>query len=824
MTKKSQMLIAAIALIAIAWSNAPRASAAETIVVHAGQTIDTVTPFLSGVCIEDVNHEIYGGLYSQMIFGESFQEPADLPPIVGFETLGGDWKVQDNVVTIDGTDGQKLIANEPKIDDGTVSTDIRFADRQGDNAGLIVRASNAAVGADAFTGYEISVDAGKQIVRLARHEDNYTLLRDAPCQVPVGEWFTLNVALDGSKVDVLVNDKHVLAFDDGDHALKPGNVGLRAWQKSASFRNLHIKTATVEQAIPIRQEGTTRKVSRMWKPSTHGSAQATYSLTTTNPFKGRQSQTMTFTSGEGEVRLSNRSLNGWGMHVEQGKPYEGYAWLRGKAGTHLAVALESKDGSRTYVQQDLTVVGDDWQRIDFNLTPTQTDDAAQLTLKLMQPGTITIGHVFLQPGAWDRYKDLPVRKDVVDALLAQGVNVLRYGGSMANHPEYRWKNMTGPRDRRPMTAGHWYPYSTNGWAIPDFLNLCAAMGIDGVPNLNVNETPADMVDFVEYANGSADTKGGQGRIADGHPAPYRVQRIELGNEERVDEAYADKFIALADAIWKIDPKLVLIVGDFAYHDPITDPNHLTGTSSGVTNMAGHRKILAFAKDRGGEVWFDVHTWSEKPLVADDLAALPSYTDAIDHLADGAKHRVVVFELNANTHDLARGLANAVSVNRMRRDGRHPIVTSANGLQPDGQNDNGWNQGLVFLNPSSVWFQPAAYVTQMQARSRQPILLRADAPHDKDLDVTASRSADGEKLVVEVVNFGDETTLDVTFDGFAPAKPTAHLIQLAGPLDATNTAEAPARVAPLESEPKFESVNGARHLTIPAHSFSVYRFE
>ena len=53
-----------------------------------------------------------------------------------------------------------------------------------------------------------------------------------------------------------------------------------------------------------------------------------------------------------------------------------------------------------------------------------------------------------------------------------------------------------------------------------------------------------------------------------------------------------------------------------------------------------------------------------------------------------------------------------------RDGRVPICTSANGLQPDGQNDNGWDQGLLFLNTSQVWLQPPGYAAQMFSHGRK----------------------------------------------------------------------------------------------------------
>src|SRR5207237_2114276 len=139
--------------------------------------------------------------------------------------------------------------------------------------------------------------------------------------------------------------------------------------------------------------------------------------------------------------------------------------------------------------------------------------------------------------------------------------VLRYGGSMVNCAEYRWKKMIGPRDRRPAYKGTWYPHSSNGWGIIDFLDLCEAAGFLAIPAFCADETPADMADFVAYVNGPRDSEWGKKRTAHGHPAPYRLKYLEVGNEERVDDAYAKRFEAIAEAVWAVDPEIVLIVGD-----------------------------------------------------------------------------------------------------------------------------------------------------------------------------------------------------------------------------------------------------------------------
>jgi hypothetical protein len=80
-----------------------------TIDVHPDQVVGPVSKLLTGSCIEDVNHEIYGGIYSQVIFGESFQEPPIGSGIKNFNALGGRWVVQNDAITIDAGDGPKLV-------------------------------------------------------------------------------------------------------------------------------------------------------------------------------------------------------------------------------------------------------------------------------------------------------------------------------------------------------------------------------------------------------------------------------------------------------------------------------------------------------------------------------------------------------------------------------------------------------------------------------------------------------------------------------------------------------------------------------------------
>jgi hypothetical protein len=799
-----------------------------TIHIDAGKSAGRVSRYLTGACIEDVNHEIYGGLYSQMIFGESFQEPAGASPVRGFRAFGGRWRLQNGEVSVEGGDGPKLVSDRAPFGDGEVGVEVFLADRRPGNAGLIVRVEKPGPGADNFAGYEISLDARANVLRLGRHRHNWELIKDTPCDVPVGRWVSLVVKLTGKTLEVLVEGKPVIKHIDGSRAVLAGTVGLRPWQREAKFRNLWVKTAGATTALPFEPATDAgAEVSGMWRAVRNGTAEGRWSLEAERPFIGTQSQRLTFLRGEGEIGVENRGLNRWGLSLVGGKPYEGYIWLRAEKLTEVSVGLESGDGTRVYAETKLAVPAGDWRRLNFTLTPNATDAAGRFTVKLKRPGSVTVGHVFLQPGEWGRYKGLPLRRDVAEGMIDMGLTALRYGGSMVNAAEYRWKKMIGPRDRRPPYKGEWYPYSTNGWGIIDFLDFCEAAGFLAVPAFNTGETAQDMADFVAYVNGPADSPWGKKRVVDGHPAPYRLKHLEFGNEERVDEKYWERFRAVAQAVWAVDPGMILVVGDFAYGRPITDPDRVTGAASRITNLSTHRKILDLARRHGREVWFDIHIGTEHPDALGELAVVPTYVDALAKLGGGARHKVVIFELNAGNHAQRRALANAIALGALQPLGdRLPVVCSANGLQPNGQNDNGWDQGLLFLDPSRVWLQPPGYVTRLIARSYQPVSVPAEVRGGPGkLKVAAARSEDGKTLVLRVVNAGGSpVTAAFGMEGFTPTRPAAAVEELAGPPDAVNTAREPRRVAPRSSPWRHGLPGAPARYTFPPHSFTVLTFE
>jgi alpha-L-arabinofuranosidase len=570
---------------------------------------------------------------------------------------------------------------------------------------------------------------------------------------------------------------------------------------------------------PASQPG----VSSMWRSLSTGTASGSFALITDVPFQGQQSQRLTFSAGAGELGIENRGLNRWGIHFKAGGDYAGHAYLRGSAATSITFAAEGADGS-VFAEASATLEGAGWQRYDFTLTPSTNSAAGRFALKLKAPGTVDVGYVYLEPGAWGRYHDLPVRKDIADAIVAQHCTVLRYGGSAILAADYRWKNMLGPRPQRPPFKGTWYAQESNGFGIIELLSLAEAAGMLGIPTLNIDEKPADMADFVEYVNGDAATTWGARRVADGHAKPFDIHRIELGNEHLINAAFAKKFDDLAAAIWAKDPSMVLTVGDMSYHHVIGNPDQVTGSEAGLTTLAPYKTILDFAEQHHGKLAIDLHTWTDTPeQVGTEVDAIASFDYWVHGYNPAVSYELNIYELNASHHDVSRALGNALAIGLLEQHGdRVRVVSSANALQADGQNDNGWDQGLVFYDTERSWLQPPGYVTRMLADNFAPTVV-ASVSSNPYLTVTAKRQS--QALLLEVVNSsGSAQAPRIALRGFTPKSTQAQVSVLSGARGDRNDAAQVEQITPQSSSPTVTVTDGSFSYSFAPNSFTVLRLE
>lgn len=768
-----------------------------------------VTPYLYGACIEDVNHEIYGGLYDQKIFGESFEEPIPGPQFESFSIYEGNWSVRNNEIWATSHPGAKLVYNEKEIITGAIETDIKF-NAGGDNAGLLLRVSQPGDGADNFYGYEISLASNGEKIVIGKHKKNFEHIKDIPVKCDPAVWNNLKAVMKDQKIEIFLNGKSVFVFDDDDSDLQTGYPALRVWNSNTVFRNLKLTLDNNIQSLSFKTLPC-KQISYQWDAYEKGDIKADYTLDTKNAYNGSNSQTIEMVSGEGIVGIANSSLNRWGIAVRNGQKFQGRLYLKSNNYKgNVTVALQSEDGKTEYAQQQIEGITGQWNKYSFSLISNTDDKKARFVVFINQPGKVWIDQVTLMTTGEDQFRGLPYRNDIGQAMVNQKLTFLRYGGTMINAPEYRFKKMIGDPDKRPPYQGHWYRYSTNGFGIEDFLKFCEAAGFTAAFAVNIEETPEDMADMVEYLNGPVTSEWGKIRAQNGHPEPYNIKYIGIGNEEvlfhgdRADEYdhYIERFNLLYEAIKSKDSSIKLVCTAWWRPDsPSID------------------RVFK-ALDGKADYW-DYHPWADALTSGKTVESeLKQMKELFLKWNPNTTMKCAIFEENGNTHNMERVLGHVTVQNAVRRMGDFVLTScAANALQPYLQNDNGWDQGQVFFTPSQVWGMPPYYAQQMASENHLPLLVNSELTDESgNLDVTATRSEDGKQVVLHVANTGDRPVVTrLNIKGLKNLK-RVKSITLSGELKARNTPEEPEKFVPVEKEMKG---NANQTYKILPYSYTIF---
>ncbi len=812
-----RLLLSVCLLASLAASRGARGQAPGPLTIHVnpGHVLNHLTPWMTGSCIEDVNHEIYGGLYAQKLYGESFEEPAPSPKFEGWTVYSGNWRLDAQTLSVDAMSGAKIVRNGPDFTDGVVETDVRLQERN-ENAGLIVHTRNAGVGIDSFDGYEVSISARDQNVILGRHHHDWRLLAAAKAVIGTGQWHHLRTVLEGPRIRVYLDRETTprIDFIDQPAPMLSGAVALRTWNSDASFRNVRIQTpqGVIDNAF---KSGPIVAVSGMWDPVATGEATATFAHESEGAFNGVWRQKIEHGPGTGQVGVANRGLNRWGIAVKAGEPLTGRVYLKSNQTIGpVTIALQSADGKSTYASRHIPHVTASWAKYRFDLTPTITDPNARFAIWIDKPGALWIDQAVLTGTGRALFHGLPIRADIAQGLVAEGVTFLRYAGTMVNVPGYRWKSMIGDPDRRPPYAGNWYPYATNGFGIFDFLKFCESAKIESAFAINIEETPQDAVDLVDYLTAPVSNAWGAKRAADGHPAPYRFRYIEIGNEEAIGTDtpaayahYAERFRLLAHAIHGRNPTLKLVCAAWWL------PN------------SPSMKTVFDAVDGDGAAW-DLHVDSDGARAGTGIDRQITQMQALFHQWNSKTTlRAVIFEENGNLHNMQRALGHATTLNTTRRHGDFVLVDCpANCLQPWLQNDNGWDQGQLFFTSDHVWAMPPYYAQQMASRTYLPDRIESVVAGDSpDLDVTATASADGKTLCLSVANVSSKPQLaQIRLDNRFTGISQADVWTLAAEPNAVNAPQGPERIHPTESRMRMTDLIAG--YTFPANSYTIIRWK
>jgi alpha-N-arabinofuranosidase len=288
----------------------------------------------------------------------------------------------------------------------------------------------------------------------------------------------------------------------------------------------------------------------------------------------------------------------FGIGVKQGEEYRFSVWARTVDDAKIAkirvelVDVSSNGERQAFASQELTINSSEWKKYQIILKPGKTFSKSVLRIFLTSREGVDLEHVSLFPvDTWKGHEN-GLRKDLAQALYDMHPGVFRFpGGCIVEGTDlatrYNWKNSVGPVENRPLNENRWqytfthrfYPdyYQSYGLGFYEYFLLCEEIGAEPLPVVSCglacqfqNDDPKahvpvselgsyiqDALDLIEFANGDVTTTWGKLRAEMGHPAPFNLKFIGIGNEQWGPE-YPERLEPFVKAIRKTYPDIKII--------------------------------------------------------------------------------------------------------------------------------------------------------------------------------------------------------------------------------------------------------------------------
>jgi alpha-N-arabinofuranosidase len=521
----------------------------------------------------------------------------------------------------------------------------------------------------------------------------------------------------------------------------------------------------------------------------------------------------------------------WGMALKPNNTYTGS--LYAKADTDigpLAVTLVNDDSGKAVASSSVSGVGTDWKQYTFTLKTgaIQPSSRNHLVITAGHAGTLWLQLVSLFPPT---YHNRPNgnRIDLMEKLAAMHPAFLRMpGGNYLEgdhiNERFEWKKTIGPLVNRPTHRSPWNYQSSDGMGLLEFLGWCEDLHMQPVlavyagyslaqehvnPGADLEPYVQDALDELEYVTGGPDTKWGAERVKDGHPAPFKLTYVEIGNEDWFDRSgsYDERFAQFYKAIKAKYPDLQLIATapvKSVKPDVIDEHYYVRATQN---FQDAHHYDTAAGGSPATQNWDNGHF------------------DKVDR--NGPKIFVGEWATREGfpTPNMGAALGDAAWMTGLERNSDLIVMSSYAPLlvnvDPGGMQ---WETDLIGYNASSSYGSPAYYAQVMFASylGDHTVASQVEGAGAKFF-YSATINSSKKQLYLKLVNASsDAQPVQIAMPGGQPAA-SAKLVRLSAPdTQTTNSITDPTRVVPLESA--IHNVSGNFSVTLPAYSIQVLQVD
>lgn len=513
-----------------------------------------------------------------------------------------------------------------------------------------------------------------------------------------------------------------------------------------------------------------------------------------------------------------------GVPVEEGMQYDFSVWMRNPGDYTGGITVAITDRSANPLSESFTIApAGEWQKFEHTFTSQATADAC-LTVTMEGTGSIDIDMASLMPrerfGA--EWPGGGLRTDLVETLRALNPRFLRFPGgcvaegSYVRANVYNWKDTVGPVEQRRENFNTWGYMQSYGIGFFEYFCLAEALGAEPLPvvhagllcqarevreaPLTLEETRAygqDILDLIEFATGDATTEWGGLRAQMGHPEPFRLNYLAIGNENW-DNIYFDRYAILSEMVKASYPEITCIVAA----GPVAE---------GALPQHSWQQIRSrFAEDLVDEHYYMDSDWFLRNTGRYDR--YPRTTQVF--LGEYAAHEPVIGGRRPN--NLYSALCEAAYMTAIERNSDLvQIACYAPLMAREGMFQ--WTPDLIWFNAREVLLTPNYYVQQMFAATVGDHVVESTL-EGENLYHVVTRTED--KLYVKVVSLSEsETPLTLTLAGVPDG--TAETVQLTGEKRMQNALTAPDRIAPVTGGCTISG--GVAECVLPAYSVTIFTF-
>lgn len=507
----------------------------------------------------------------------------------------------------------------------------------------------------------------------------------------------------------------------------------------------------------------------------------------------------------------------WGMNIEEGESYHVVLWVRSTGPVNLSISFTSSDGLNILAASSIIASSSEiqnWTKKEFILKATATDHYARLSLTSSKKGIVWFDQVSAMPV--DTFKGHGFRKGLASMLADLKPAFIRFpGGCFVEgvwlRNAFPWRQSIGPWEERPGHFGDvWGYWTDDGLGFYEFLQLAEDLNTlpiwvfnNGISHTDEVSTSTilpfiqDILNGFEFARGSSNSTWGSVRAAMGHPDPFNLKYVAIGNEDCGKQYYRGNYIKFYYAIKLAYPDIQIISNCDASSKPLDHPAdlydyHIYTSASNIFSMV-HKFDNA---PRSGPKAFV----SEYAVTGTD-AGHGSLLAAI-----GEAGFLIGLETNSDVVEMASYAPLFVNVNNRR-----------------------WNPDAIVFDSWQQYGTPSYWVQQFFRESNGAVLLPVTIQENATSALVASAIRwssleDGEDYIrVKAVNFGSSLlTLDITISGLPVgsirSSGSKKTILTSDNLMDENSFDMPQKIAPKATE----IVNSGTdiNISLPPHSVTV----